>query len=102
MLFLLSFECCGKLFFGGRFVLHEISLRLKSGEHFVLRIIHLYHNDIDDDLTLIFDLRYCFSIPVSIYKKSFDNKKMLNRELLSDIQVTYGNYVSQLGYTKII
>ena len=39
MLFLLSFECCGKLFFGGRFVLHEISLRLKSGEHFVLRII---------------------------------------------------------------
>ena len=26
-------------FFGGRFVLHEISLRLKSGEHFVLRII---------------------------------------------------------------
>lgn len=40
MLFLLSFECCGKLFFGGRFVLHEISLRLKSGEHFVLRIIN--------------------------------------------------------------
>lgn len=27
-------------FFGGRFVLYEISLRLKSGEHFVLRIIH--------------------------------------------------------------
>ena len=26
-------------FFGGRFVLYEISLRLKSGEHFVLRII---------------------------------------------------------------
>ena len=42
MLFLLSFECCGKLFFGGRFVLHEISLRLKSGEHFVLRIIGLF------------------------------------------------------------
>lgn len=68
----------------------------------ILKFDHLYHNDIDDDLTLIFDLRYCFSIPVSIYKKSFDNKKMLNRELLSDIQVTYGNYVSQLGYTKII
>lgn len=27
-------------FFGGRFVLYEISLRLKSGEHFVLRIIY--------------------------------------------------------------
>lgn len=27
-------------FFGGRFVLYEISLRLKSGEHFVLRIIN--------------------------------------------------------------
>ena len=39
MLFLLSLEYFGKLFFGGRFVLYEISLRLKSGEHFVLRII---------------------------------------------------------------
>lgn len=40
MLFLLSLEYFGKLFFGGRFVLYEISLRLKSGERFVLRIIH--------------------------------------------------------------
>lgn len=39
MLFLLPLEYFGKLFFGGRFVLYEISLRLKSGEHFVLRII---------------------------------------------------------------
>ena len=39
MLFLLYFERSGKLFFRGRFVLQEISLRLKSGEHFVLRII---------------------------------------------------------------
>lgn len=42
MLFLLPLEYFGKLFFGGRFVLYEISLRLKSGEHFVLRIIDLY------------------------------------------------------------
>lgn len=41
MLFLLPLEYFGKLFFGGRFVLYEISLRLKSGEHFVLRIINL-------------------------------------------------------------
>ncbi len=41
MLFLLPLEYFGKLFFGGRFVLYEISLRLKSGEHFVLRIIML-------------------------------------------------------------
>lgn len=40
MLFLLPLEYFGKLFFGGRFVLYEISLRLKSGEHFVLRIIY--------------------------------------------------------------
>lgn len=41
MLFLLYFEHSGKLFFRGRFVLQEISLRLNSGEHFVLRIIKL-------------------------------------------------------------
>nr|DAG33829.1 MAG TPA: hypothetical protein [Caudoviricetes sp.] len=41
MLFLLPLEYFGKLFFGGRFVLYEISLRLKSGEHFVLRIIQV-------------------------------------------------------------
>lgn len=41
MLFLLPLEYFGKLFFGGRFVLYEISLRLKSGEHFVLRIINV-------------------------------------------------------------
>lgn len=44
MLFLLPLEYFGKLFFGGRFVLYEISLRLKSGEHFVLRIIHFKEN----------------------------------------------------------
>lgn len=44
MLFLLPLEYFGKLFFGGRFVLYEISLRLKSGEHFVLRIIYLQNN----------------------------------------------------------
>lgn len=42
MLFLLPLEYFGKLFFGGRFVLYEISLRLKSGEHFVLRIIGIW------------------------------------------------------------
>lgn len=41
MLFLLYFERSGKLFFRGRFVLQEISFRLKSGEHFVLRIIEV-------------------------------------------------------------
>ena len=44
MLFLLPLEYFGKLFFGGRFVLYEISLRLKSGEHFVLRIIQRFHD----------------------------------------------------------
>ena len=44
MLFLLPLEYFGKLFFGGRFVLYEISLRLKSGEHFVLRIIKALAN----------------------------------------------------------
>lgn len=44
--FLPPFGRCGKWFFEGRFVLQEISLRLKEGEHFVLRIIYvlLYHD----------------------------------------------------------
>ena len=50
MFFLLPLEYFGKLFFGGRFVLYEISLRLKSGEHFVLRIIGERKRMVDDIL----------------------------------------------------
>ena len=57
MLFLLPLEYFGKLFFGGRFVLYEISLRLKSGEHFVLRIIKKW---IDDNYSAYFSALYYF------------------------------------------
>lgn len=63
---------------------------------------HLFYNKTDCDLTLIFDFRYSFSIPENIFRNDFKNVKMLNKELLSEIQVEYSSYVSRLGYTKII
>lgn len=62
---------------------------------------HLFHDITDNDLTLIFDLRYSFSLPESIFLNKFENIKMLNKELLSEIQVNYSSYSSRLGFTKI-
>lgn len=56
MLFLLSLEYFGKLFFGGRFVLYEISLRLKSGERFVLRIIVIKKLTFPNDKVLTIEI----------------------------------------------
>jgi len=55
-----------------------------------------------DDSALIFDFRYIFSIPPSIFVKHFENIKIFNRELLSELQVEYSSYSSRLGTTQII
>ena len=63
---------------------------------------HLYYDDTCDDLTLLFDFRYSFSLPEEMYLKRFKNIRMFTKELLSDVQVSYSNYVSRLGYTKFL
>lgn len=63
---------------------------------------HLYFNDVDDDITLIFDYRYSFSVPEKIFKEKFENLKIFNKELLSEMQVEYSSYSSRLGITQII
>ena len=62
---------------------------------------HLYLNKENQDVTIIFDFRYSFSIPETTFKDTMQNIKMLNKELLSEIQIKYGSYCSQLGYTKM-
>lgn len=62
---------------------------------------HLYLDKDEPDVTLVFDLRYSFSVPESIFPETLQNIKMLNKELLSEIQVKYSSYCSRLGYTKI-
>jgi hypothetical protein len=63
---------------------------------------HLYLDEIRNDVTLIFDFRYIFSVPEKVYKDKFKNIKVFNKELLSDIQVEYSSYSSRLGITQII
>ena len=65
---------------------------------------HLYWDNEKDDVTVIFDLRYSFSIPKDIFvdKSKFENLKIFNKELLSEIQVEYSSYSSRLGITQII
>lgn len=63
---------------------------------------HLYFNDEENDITLLFDLRYNFSIPEEVYKNEFTILKMFNKELFSELQVEYSSYSSRLGYTKVV
>lgn len=83
MLFLLPLEYFGKLFFGGRFVLYEISLRLKSGEHFVLRIIAFKTIAVSIDANKKFIIYY-------------DGKKYFESSALASVQDQY--YVSRSGF----
>lgn len=62
---------------------------------------HLHLNDDKNDVTLLFDFRYNFSVPEEIFKTQFDNIKIFNKELLSEMQVEYSNYSSRLGITQI-
>ncbi|WP_281336947.1 hypothetical protein [Flavobacterium eburneipallidum] len=63
---------------------------------------HLYFNDEENDITLMFDFRYSFSVPEKIFNEKFQNLKIFNKELLSEMQVEYSSYSSRLGITQII
>lgn len=63
---------------------------------------HLQLSSDKNDVALIFDYRYVFSVSKESYLEHFDNIKIFNKELLSEIQVEYGAYSSRLGITQII
>ena len=63
---------------------------------------HLYFNETEKDVAILFDFRYSFSVPEKIFIEQFDNIKVFNKELLSEIQVEYSSYSSRLGITQII
>jgi len=63
---------------------------------------HLSYNEHENDIALIFDFRYIFSIPENDFITEFENIKIFNKELLSEIQVGYSSYSSRLGITQII
>lgn len=63
---------------------------------------HLYFSEKETDVVLLFDFRYVFSVPEQVFKDKFDNIKIFNKELISEIQVEYSNYSSRLGITQII
>lgn len=63
---------------------------------------HLHFDNTDNDIALVFDFRYVFSVPEKIFIDKFDNIKIFNKELLSEMQVEYSSYSSRLGITQII
>ena len=63
---------------------------------------HISFNDTDNDTALIFDFRYVFSIPKASFIANFENIKVFNKELLSEVQVEYSSYSNRLGITQII
>lgn len=63
---------------------------------------NLYFTDELNDITIIFDFRYSFSVPEQIFLDKFDYIKIFNKELLSEIQVEYSSYSSRLGITQIL
>lgn len=67
-------------------------------------IIAFHHLEIGTvkDVSLLFDFRYVFSVPETIFIDKFKNIKIFNKELLSEIQVEYSSYSSRLGITQII
>lgn len=63
---------------------------------------HLQLSEKENDVALVFDYRYAFSVPKELFVDKFENVKVFNKELLSEIQVEYGSYSSRLGITQII
>lgn len=63
---------------------------------------HLHFDNTDNDIALVFDFRYVFSVPEKIFVEKFNNIKIFNKELLSEMQVEYSSYSSRLGITQII
>jgi hypothetical protein len=62
----------------------------------------LYFSAEEKDVTLLFDLRYNFSVPEEIFKREFTNIRIFNKEVLSEMQVEYSSYSSRLGITQVI
>lgn len=62
---------------------------------------HLHFSDVENDITIMFDFRYSFSVPEKIFTEKFKNIQVFNKELLSEIQVEYSSYSSRLGITQI-
>jgi hypothetical protein len=63
---------------------------------------HLYFDEKENDVALLFDFRYAFSVPKQKFIDDFDKIKIFNKEVLSEIQVEYASYSSRLGITQII
>ena len=63
---------------------------------------HLYFSGKRNDLAMLFDFRYVFSVSETTFKTRFENIKIFNKELLSELQVEYSSYSSRLGITQII
>jgi len=63
---------------------------------------HLYFSDKEPDVVLLFDFRYVFSVPEKVFVEKFDNIKIFNNELLSEILVMHGSYSSKLGIIQYI
>lgn len=63
---------------------------------------HLHFSDEENDVTIMFDFRYSFSVPEKIFTEKFKNIQVFNKELLSEIQVEYSSYSSRLGITQIL
>lgn len=63
---------------------------------------HLFFSEEESDVVLLFDFRYAFSVPEHEFVDKFDNIKIFNKELLSEIQVEYSSYSSRLGITQIL
>lgn len=63
---------------------------------------HLYFSESENDISLIFDFRYVFSVPEKIFQDKFEAIKVFNKELLSEMQVEYSSYSSRLGITQVI
>lgn len=62
---------------------------------------NLYLNDNYKDVSILFDLRYTFSVPEKVFIEDFVNLKLFNKELISEIQMEYSSYSSKLGITKL-
>lgn len=63
---------------------------------------HLFFNESENDVTILFDFRYSFSVSKQAFIDKFNKVNTFNKELVSEIQVEYSSYASRLGITQII
>lgn len=63
---------------------------------------YLYFSESENDVAVLFDYRYVYSIPEDVYIGKFQHIKIFNKELVSEILVDYSSYSNRLGITQII